>query len=50
MIEKKTLSKNNIIYSKHSPTKLIITANKGRIQCYINGALQFDSIDGSPLP
>ncbi|MDQ7084176.1 MAG: polyamine aminopropyltransferase [Sulfurovum sp.] len=45
MIEKK-LYQNNIIYSKQSPyQKLIITANKGRIQFYINGALQFDSID-----
>ena len=45
MIENK-LYKNNIVYSTQTPyQKIVITANKGRIQCYINGAIQFDSID-----
>jgi spermidine synthase len=42
----KRLYKNNIIYSTQTPyQKIVITANKGRTQCYINGAIQFDSID-----
>ena len=45
MIENK-LYKNNIIYSTQTPyQKIVITANNGRVQCYINGAIQFDSID-----
>jgi len=45
LIENK-LYKNNIIYSKQTPyQKLIVTANNGRTQFYINGAIQFDSID-----
>ncbi len=45
MIENK-LYKNNIIYNIQTPyQKIVITANNGRIQCYINGAIQFDSID-----
>ena len=45
MIENK-LYRNNIIYSTQTPyQKIVITANKNRIQCYINGAIQFDSID-----
>jgi spermidine synthase len=45
MIENK-LYKNNIIYNTQTPyQKIVITANNGRIQCYINGAIQFDSID-----
>jgi spermidine synthase len=45
MIENK-LYKNNIIYSTQTPyQKIVITANNSKIQCYINGAIQFDSID-----
>ena len=45
MIENK-LYKNNIIYSTQTPyQKIVITANNNRVQCYINGAIQFDSID-----
>jgi len=45
MIENK-LYKNNIIYSTQtSYQKIVITAKNKRIQCYINGAIQFDSID-----
>jgi len=45
MIENK-LYRNNIIYTTQTPyQKIVITANKGRVQCYINGAIQFDSID-----
>ena len=45
VIENK-LYKNNIIYNTQTPyQKIVITANNGRIQCYINGAIQFDSID-----
>jgi len=45
LIENK-LYKNNIIYSKQTPyQKLIVTAHNGRTQFYINGAIQFDSID-----
>jgi len=40
------LYQNNIIYAKQTPyQKLIVTAHNGRIQFYINGAIQFDSID-----
>ena len=45
IIENK-LYQHNIIYSEQSSyQKLIITSKKGRIQFYINGAIQFDSID-----
>jgi len=45
LIENK-LYQNNIIYSKQTPyQKIIVTAHNGRIQFYINGAIQFDSID-----
>jgi len=45
MIETK-LYQYPIIYSKQTPyQKIIITAHHGRIQFYINGAIQFDSID-----
>ncbi len=45
IIEKK-LYQHNIIYSEQTPyQKIIVTAQKGRIQFYINGAIQFDSID-----
>ena len=40
------LYKHNIVYATQTPyQKIIITANDGRFQCYINGAIQFDSID-----
>lgn len=45
MIENK-LYKNNIIYSEQTPyQKIVVTAQNGRVQFYINGAIQFDSID-----
>lgn len=45
IIENK-LYKNSIIYSEQTPyQKLTVTSNRGRIQFYINGAIQFDSID-----
>jgi len=45
MIENK-LYQNKIIYSQQTPyQKLILTSDKGRIKFFINGALQFDSID-----
>ncbi|MEA3455045.1 MAG: polyamine aminopropyltransferase [Campylobacterota bacterium] len=45
IIENK-LYQHNIIYSKQTPyQKIIVTSQKGRIQFYINGAIQFDSID-----
>jgi len=45
MIENK-LYKNNIIYSQQtSYQKIVVTANNGRVQFYINGAIQFDTID-----
>ncbi len=45
IIENK-LYQHNIIYAKQtSYQKLIVTSKKGRIQFYINGAIQFDSID-----
>jgi len=40
------LYQNNIIYAKQTPyQKLTVTAHNGRIQFYINGAIQFDTID-----
>jgi len=37
---------NRIIYKKQTPyQKIVVTAINGRIQLYINGAIQFDSID-----
>ena len=45
MIENK-LYKNNIIYSEQTPyQKIVVTAHNGRVEFYINGAIQFDSID-----
>jgi len=45
IIENK-LYQHNIIYSEQTPyQKIIVTSQKGRIQFYINGAVQFDSID-----
>jgi spermidine synthase len=45
MIENK-LYKNNIIYKTQTPyQKIVITGNSGRVQCYINGSIQFDTID-----
>jgi len=45
MIENR-LYRNNIIYSEQTPyQKIIVTANHGRVQFYINGSIQFDSID-----
>lgn len=45
MIENK-LYKNNIIYSQQTAyQKIVVTAYNGRVQFYINGAIQFDSID-----
>ena len=45
MIENK-LYKNNIIYTKQtSYQKIVVTEQKHRIQFYINGAIQFDTID-----
>ena len=45
MIENK-LYRNQIIYTQQTPyQKIVITAHNGRIQFYINGAIQFDSID-----
>jgi len=45
LIEKK-LYRNPIIYSEQTPyQKLVATASKGRIQFYINGAIQFDTLD-----
>ena len=45
LIENK-LYQNNIIYSKQTPyQKIVVTARNGRVQFYINGAIQFDSID-----
>jgi len=42
----KKLYNNPIIYSKQTPyQKILITAKKQRVQFYINGAIQFDSID-----
>ena len=40
------LYKNSIILSKQTPyQKIVITQQNGRVQCYINGAIQFDTID-----
>ena len=45
IIENK-LYKNHIIYSKQTAyQKIVVTGERGRIQFYINGAIQFDSID-----
>ena len=45
MIENK-LYKNDIIFKEQTAyQKLVITAHNGRIQFYINGAIQFDTID-----
>ena len=45
IIENK-LYQHKIIYAEQTPyQKLILTSQKGRIQFYINGAVQFDSID-----
>jgi spermidine synthase len=45
MIENK-LYRNKIIYKEQtSYQKIVITATNGRVQFYINGAIQFDSID-----
>jgi len=45
MIENK-LYRNDIIYSKQTNyQKIVITAKDNRLQCYINGAIQFDTID-----
>jgi len=45
IIENK-LYQHDIIYSEQTPyQKLIVTASRGRVQFYINGAIQFDSID-----
>lgn len=45
MIENK-LYQHNIIYSTQTTyQKIVITGKKSRIQCYINGSIQFDSID-----
>jgi len=40
------LYQHSVIYSMQTPyQKLIITSQKGRIQFYINGAIQFDTLD-----
>ena len=40
------LYKNSIILSMRTPyQKIVITQQNGRVQCYINGAIQFDTID-----
>ena len=45
MIENR-LYRNQIIYNEQTPyQKIVVTATKGRVQFYINGAIQFDSID-----
>jgi len=45
MIENR-LYLNNIIYTQQTPyQKIVVTARHGRIQFYINGAIQFDSMD-----
>ncbi len=45
MIENK-LYLNNIIHTEQTPyQKIVVTAHNGRIQFYINGAIQFDTID-----
>jgi len=45
IIENK-LYQHNIIYAKQTPyQKIIVTSHRGRIEFYINGAIQFDSID-----
>jgi len=45
MIENR-LYQNNIIYTQQTPyQKIVVTAHNGRIALYINGAIQFDTID-----
>lgn len=45
MLENK-LYKHKIVYSEQTPyQKIVITSKNGRTQCYINGAIQFDTID-----
>ncbi len=45
IIENK-LYQHSIIYSEQTPyQKIVVTASKGRVQFYINGAIQFDSMD-----
>jgi len=45
MIENR-LYENNIIYTEQTAyQKIVVTGSKGRVQFYINGAIQFDSID-----
>jgi len=45
LIEKR-LYQHNILYSEQTPyQKLIVTSDGNRVQFYINGAIQFDSID-----
>ena len=45
MIENR-LYKNNIIYTEQTAyQKIVVTGSNGRVQFYINGAIQFDSID-----
>ena len=45
MIENR-LYRNNIIYKEQTPYQnIVVTARNRRIQFYINGAIQFDSID-----
>ena len=45
MIENR-LYRNKIIYKEQTPyQKIVVTATKGRVQLYINGAIQFDTID-----
>ena len=45
MIENK-LYQNNIIYTQQTPyQKIVVTGDRKRIQFYINGTIQFDSID-----
>jgi len=40
------LYQNSIIYTKQTPyQKIVVTAHNNRVQFYINGAIQFDSID-----
>ncbi len=45
MIENKLYQHNIIFTTQTSYQKIVITGNKNRVQCYINGSIQFDSID-----
>jgi len=45
MVEKRLYQYQIIHAQQTSYQKIVITANKGRIQFYINGAIQFDSFD-----